>query len=153
MEIQTLTTRAFGKTIIRTKARVTDWQEHRVRQKAGRPGAPDLGARAIRPNNYNTKIFSDRNPTVFKSAAVFCIEILIFATFYREKIMNKKNADKEGQFPEYSGMHLPAIDTEILTFWEREAIFEKSTGEREAGSLIFFMRARRASTRYRGFIM
>lgn len=53
--------------------------------------------------------------------------------------MNKKNADKPNQYPEYTGIHLPSMDTEILKFWEQEQIFNRSIQERsEEKPYIFF---------------
>ncbi|MEI6312463.1 MAG: isoleucine--tRNA ligase [Bacteroidota bacterium] len=53
--------------------------------------------------------------------------------------MNKKNADKPNQYPEYTGIHLPSMDTEILKFWEQEQIFTRSIQERsEEKPYIFF---------------
>jgi isoleucyl-tRNA synthetase len=72
-------------------------------------------------------------------AVFFSLEILIFANFYRRQgIMNQKNADQKGQFPEYSGMQLPEIDKEILAFWQANDIFQKSMSEREAAKPYIF---------------
>ena len=73
-------------------------------------------------------------------AVFFSLEILIFANFYRRQgIMNQKNADQKGQFPEYSGMQLPEIDKEILAFWQANDIFQKSMSEREAAKPYIFV--------------
>lgn len=52
--------------------------------------------------------------------------------------MNKKNADKPNQYPEYAGLHLPSMDTEILKFWDENSIFNKSIEERNSDKPFIF---------------
>jgi isoleucyl-tRNA synthetase len=40
--------------------------------------------------------------------------------------MNRKNFDKQNQYPEYDQLHLPTIEKEILKWWEENKVFEQS---------------------------
>lgn len=43
-----------------------------------------------------------------------------------------------GKYREFGGLDLPAIDKEILAFWEEEKIFEKSIEERSTDNTFVF---------------
>ena len=43
--------------------------------------------------------------------------------------MKRKNQDNKG-YPEFEQLNLPAMEKEILRFWEENGIFEKSITER-----------------------
>ena len=43
------------------------------------------------------------------------------------------------KFPEYKGLNLPNVASEILSYWKENDIFEKSVSSRETGEpYVFF---------------
>lgn len=53
--------------------------------------------------------------------------------------MNAKNHNLSGQYPEYSQLQLPELEREILSFWNEQQIFMKSTSTRkDAPAFVFY---------------
>ncbi|GAA4273573.1 isoleucine--tRNA ligase [Aquimarina gracilis] len=53
--------------------------------------------------------------------------------------LNRKNDQMSTKFPEYKGLDLPKVADEILDFWQKNDIFEKSVTERDgAEPYVFF---------------
>jgi isoleucyl-tRNA synthetase len=53
--------------------------------------------------------------------------------------MKQKNAESGKVYPEYDGLNMPFIDSQILEFWKNQDIFGKSVKERpESKSFVFY---------------
>jgi isoleucyl-tRNA synthetase len=50
------------------------------------------------------------------------------------------------QFKEYKGLDLPTVASEVLDFWKKQQIFEKSVTTREGNQPFVFLKVRRRPT-------
>ena len=44
------------------------------------------------------------------------------------------------EFNTYKGLNLPKLGEEVLDFWEKENVFEKSISSREGALLLYFLK-------------
>jgi len=63
----------------------------------------------------------------------------LYAVFFNFAPLKSKRKKMSKKFAEYKGMNLPGIAAEILDFWKREHVFEKSVSSKSADKpFIFF---------------
>ncbi len=62
--------------------------------------------------------------------------LLITIYYFRISILEKDTMSTK--FTEYKGLDLPTVASEVLNFWKKETIFEKSISTREGNTLFVF---------------